>query len=270
LLTLYGVSITIMLASLAGWANKYTIIGKEKGEQGTPHLQGFTVLYKRGSLITVKKLHATAHWERAKGSAQQNRDYCSKEGDVTEWGEIPVKGKSADFSAFASAIASEAKFPAVVREHVEQSIKHFDRALKVHRILHKPDKSYKKPEVVVLWGATGTGKSRRAREFAEERKQEYYVKTGLTEKWWDGYEQEPIVIWDDFRPSNIRLSDLLVLLDGYGTTVQVKGGTVWLKPETWVFTTTNPPDLWYHQITDENMAQLHRRITDVFEFKKED
>lgn len=168
-----------------------------------------------------------------------------------------------------STIEEQKNWIDVVKENVSESIKHFDRAQKVHRILHRPDRTYEQPQVVVLYGPTGIGKSRRARQFFEEKKIDYYVKTSLTGKWWDGYNGEEGVIWDDFRGSNVKCSDLLILTDGYGTLVEVKGGTVWLKPKYWVFTSPKKYELWYDW-TDENMAQMTRRVSSQFELKAED
>lgn len=57
------------------------IIGKEVGKNGTPHLQGYWELKKRMRLSALKKLNERIHWERTKGSREQNIAYCSKEGD---------------------------------------------------------------------------------------------------------------------------------------------------------------------------------------------
>nr|UOF78986.1 rep protein [Cressdnaviricota sp.] len=56
------------------------IIGIEKGkENGTPHLQGWCYFKNGVSFKRVKGISERAHWEVAKGSAEQNKNYCSKE-----------------------------------------------------------------------------------------------------------------------------------------------------------------------------------------------
>lgn len=119
------------------------------------------------------------------------------------------------------------------------------------------------PTIEVYYGKTGSGKSRRARE--EMKDQPYYVKTALTGQWWDGYEGEENVIWDDFRGDDITYNHLLVLLDGYGARVQVKGGTRWLKVKRWIITSRQEPKQWYH-IADDGIDQLLRRITSITKF----
>lgn len=56
---------------------------KEKGESGTPHLQGYLEFKKRSRPKTVFKntvWDTFIHWEKAKGSMIENYQYCSKDG----------------------------------------------------------------------------------------------------------------------------------------------------------------------------------------------
>jgi hypothetical protein len=53
-------------------------------ETGTPHLQGYFQFEKRKRLTTIKNLFKDtsldgAHWEKARGTPSQNKQYCSKE-----------------------------------------------------------------------------------------------------------------------------------------------------------------------------------------------
>jgi len=54
------------------------IIGKEIGEQGTPHLQGFIKFFKKTRPIE-KFNNKRIHWELCKGSEIDNVIYCSKD-----------------------------------------------------------------------------------------------------------------------------------------------------------------------------------------------
>lgn len=57
------------------------IIGKEIGEKGTPHLQGYVDFGGQVYFKTLQVIAPRAHWERAKGSERQNIIYCSKDDD---------------------------------------------------------------------------------------------------------------------------------------------------------------------------------------------
>lgn len=116
---------------------KYIIFGREVGEKGTPHLQGYLQLKKRKRLTAMKKLHKEAHWEVAIGNAEQNRDYCSKDGDYTELGSVVCAGARSDIEAFKDAVKGGmislrqlreehssvfARHPRFVREYVQDHL----------------------------------------------------------------------------------------------------------------------------------------------------
>lgn len=71
----------------------YVIIGKEVGDLGTPHLQGYVRFPNAVRLATLKKIMPRAHLEIAKGNAESNITYCSKEGNFEERGERPSFSK---------------------------------------------------------------------------------------------------------------------------------------------------------------------------------
>jgi len=61
------------------------IIGREVGEGGTPHLQGYVEFSSKKRALSVG-LPKGIHWEKAKGSRAQNIAYCSKDGDYVHDG----------------------------------------------------------------------------------------------------------------------------------------------------------------------------------------
>nr|UOF83117.1 rep protein [Cressdnaviricota sp.] len=63
-------------------SSKY-IIGKEVGENGTPHLQGYVNFETKTRLTALKKINNKIHWEKCKGSEEDNIKYCSKDGKYT-------------------------------------------------------------------------------------------------------------------------------------------------------------------------------------------
>lgn len=58
------------------------VVGKEVGESGTPHLQGYVEFKNARGLSALKRINSRIHWEKARGNRDQNVEYCSKEGDA--------------------------------------------------------------------------------------------------------------------------------------------------------------------------------------------
>lgn len=76
----------------------YLVFGFEEGAQGTPHIQGYVYFSNQRTLQSLSQKLKRAHLSIARGSASQNRDYCSKEGDFYEFGSIPSQGFRTDLS----------------------------------------------------------------------------------------------------------------------------------------------------------------------------
>lgn len=104
----YGSQHVLRLQSLAEEdSTTYLCFGKEVGEQGTPHLQGFVSFKARKSLNQVRQLIPDSHLTVARGTPSQNKIYCSKEGDFTEFGDPPgSSGQRNDLKAFMEAVKS--------------------------------------------------------------------------------------------------------------------------------------------------------------------
>ena len=94
----------------------------------------------------------------------------------------------------------------------------------------------RKPEVVWLYGPTGSGKTSMARKYFEflqgsgDGEITNYIRTPGPIKWWDGYEGDVYTVIDDFRRNQLRdvggFAYLLRLLDRYPVRVEIKGGSV--------------------------------------------
>jgi len=69
-------------------SHKY-IIGKEIGENGTPHLQGYVRWCNRPRFEQLTAINKRIHWERARGNENQNIEYCSKDGNYITNLDVP-------------------------------------------------------------------------------------------------------------------------------------------------------------------------------------
>jgi len=76
------------ISELAQMHSEKFILGKEVGESGTPHVQGYIYFKNPRDMKSVKKVlkNERLHLEIAKGSTKQNLAYCSKDGDYISKG----------------------------------------------------------------------------------------------------------------------------------------------------------------------------------------
>lgn len=252
------------LGIVADGTGKYVGFGEESSSEGTPHLQGYCVMKEGSTLAQMKKYHDEAHWEPMGGTLEQNKKYCSKEGKAWhEAGKQPKQGQRTDLEAVVETIRKRKRVDDVIKEHPVMAIKFHKGIERVHRAFHNvPTNAPFMPlEVVYIWGPTGAGKSRRAREIFDELKIEYFVKSGATKEWWDGYSYEPGVIMDEFRDSQYQWSHFLDLLNGYPHTVQVKGGSLGIQPRHLIITSDRPLEEQYKNVDPVRWQQLKRRVT---------
>lgn len=89
---------------------KYIVFGKEVGDEGTPHLQGFLILKKRRRITAINKWFADSvgkawHSEITRGTNDEAADYCKKDGDYWETGSYPKgRGTRTDIKQFLEAV----------------------------------------------------------------------------------------------------------------------------------------------------------------------
>ncbi|UBK24594.1 Rep [bat associated cyclovirus Vr1] len=242
---------------------KYGIFGKELGENGTPHLQGFCNLIKPMRFNTIKqRLGNRIHLEKAAGSDEQNKDYCSKSGEVFEKGSPIKQGQRSDLESVISTIQSGVTCrKQIATAHPAAYIRYF-RGIENYLMLTKPIPSRNfKSDVYYYWGPPGSGKSARALREATETTEGntsdiYYKPRGL---WWDGYYQQTCVIIDDFY-GWIKYDELLKICDRYPYKVQIKGGfQEFTSKKIWITSNVDIDDLY--KFIGYKSAAFARRIT---------
>lgn len=113
------------------------------------------------------------------------------------------------------------------------------------------------PTITILWGPSGTGKTR---ESVEKNPGAYIVSKpagGDKKVWWDGYRGQSTVIIDEFY-GWIPYDLLLRILDRYPLRVEYKGGSTHLSATNFWITSNKPWEEWYPNIDD--ISALRRRI----------
>lgn len=238
---------------------KYGVLGYEVGEQGTPHIQGYIEFKNAQTLAQLKKKHDRCHWEKRRGSQEEARDYCLKDGNYWESAEFEKNqpGRRTDIELTRNLV----KQGATMKQICEVASSY--QSIRTAEVLYKymEVKRDWKPSVYWFWGATGTGKTRQAYEMVPDA----YTSMANV-KWWDGYSGDANVIIDDLRPHDMPFNVLLRLLDRYPYRVECKGGSREFLAKTIIVTSPMHPEKFSNE---EDVKQLLRRIDEIKEFKTE-
>lgn len=133
--------VTLVRESVGVGGIKYIIYGKEVGESGTPHLQGYLQCNHDKFDRLKRRFGKKIHLEKQKGDSAEARDYCKKEDDWAEFGtyeHIPSpkkrQGQRKDLDEIKKAIddgksyteivdthfATVAKYPRFIKECIQE------------------------------------------------------------------------------------------------------------------------------------------------------
>lgn len=247
---------------------KYIVFQEEKGAGGTPHLQGYISLPNPTAFSTWRRFFGgRAHIEAAKGSADQNRIYCTKISDripgtvIYERGDIPHQGERKDLIAIVNAAKDTTLSMADIIEVDGANFLRYFKGIAVIRAVLAPARC-DKTKVFWFYGSTGTGKTRRIHEVAPNA---YWKQNS---PWWCGY--DPIshsdVVIDEYRGDFCKFSHLLQLFDRYPLSVQNKGGNCnFTASRIFISSPRSPAETWSSR-TEEDIQQLLRRIEVIVEF----
>ena len=178
--------------------------GREIGETGTPHIQGFMDLLEETTIVGVRKHFPegfSMHLEACRGNAQQNITYCTKGGDYETWGVLPTDTKRKHENSEREDLGQAYK---LIKEGREEEIQPYIRlkyAARIDRLRSKvkrvvPD--LEAPCGVWIWGPTGAGKSTLARTLGAP------IFDKPHGPWWDRYNGEDIVVLENVHRSHAR------------------------------------------------------------------
>jgi len=274
------------------------------------HVQAYVQFLNPKSFHYVKSLLDGAHLERAMGTFEENKAYCSKaetknpdaDEAFVEMGEPAdekKQGKRGDLdsvladarlgklddpvgSTLDNVCGHDSRVPSFSYHQSEFMSKHFGVWIKhpnlVDRIKVTDAASDRKKsrkddgvKVYILWGATGTGKSRCIQDRYEGR---LFVAPPTAPggmQWYDGYCGEYAALFEEFT-GRVHIEETLRITDRYNLKMPVKGSFVDWIPKVILFTSNLEPKDWWlgTTTTEEQRAAFMRRVTAVHEMTPAD
>lgn len=266
------------------------LVARELHADGSFHLHCLIWLKKR---IDVKSPKALDFIAGTHGNYQIMKDppkcvmYCIKASGASEyyvtepltWNPTKFverrKHKNSEMWDFANDIlqSGESGLDELYTEHPGWTLANLRRVREAHGYLRSRIPVYRvgvwENRVLVVWGASGVGKSYWANTAGLTNRSVYPL--GIQRSggwWWDGYHGQRVAWVDEFDPHTTRVRTLLRILDSYKLDVQVKGGTITADWTEVIITHNLHPSQWYPPMKAVNAAAYARRMRVVF-FKLE-
>lgn len=235
---------------------RYCIVGKEIAPStNTPHLQGYVRFVDAKTRRTVSKKIPRARLQIAVAGDEKNMKYCSKDNNLlVETGKPSEQGKRTDLDDIKKMILDGEKTLIDIQFECTNY-----QQMKMAETLYKGYNSTKKrtheTKIIWIYGPSGSGKS----QWVAKKYPDAWW-SGENGNWFEGYDNQKVAVFDDFRADFCKFHVLLRLANGVPYTVNIKGSSRQWLPETICITTPYSPLEIYKNRTDEDLYQLIRRI----------
>lgn len=246
----------------------YMVWQIEKGEQGTPHIQGYVRFKNRMRLRTIEPLLGGRAWiKAARGNEQQCRDYCTKEDTRLEAGEEhgvfdPDEGKQgrrSDLEQIATDCAAGVPLKTIAAKNPGDWIRYHTGIESLHEQIAPKPPIQRDVIVRVLWGPTRTGKTHRVMT-GEHPGGLYKVKPGRGP--WDQYRGERTVFFDEFNFEKWDLFEMNEYLDKWQCQLPCRYRDKYAEWTQVVICANSSPLTWYPNHALPAVEAFRRRLAD--------
>lgn len=265
----------------------YCVYQREVTSEGNLHWQSFMEWRNPTSIPYIKDevfRDQSVHVEIRREKKEYARWYCMKKKTrvpgttYKEIGKPTEQGKRTDLQMIKEALDDDQAMSTVIEENFDAAAK-FSNGIKMYAAVKAQQRSMaeRDVQVMVYYGKTGTGKTRRAVDECKKliggENPNVFILDPPTEGgklWWCGYEGQKGIIIDEWN-CKIPITTLLRMLDRYPYKCEIKGGhTYALWTHVWI-TTNIPLTDWTDcgkPIQKAHARALDRRITHVVQFRK--
>lgn len=262
----------------------YIVFGKETGENGTPHLQGYLEIKNARGLKWLKTnlSQRAAFFIRRAKNVQDAIDYCKKDNnDIYERGtpfvpdEEEKPRKSTQISLiYKDIFDNNLKKSQLIEKYQEKYFIHEKQIISMYNHkLHMLSRSKtNKPQVHYIYGDTLTGKSSYVVEKFGMDKVYILSFSGndkqMHQTWYDGYSGEECLLIEEYYHQ--MDSNLLSLLDRYPMKLPIKGNFTYNCWDYVFFTSNYPPEAAFAYFEKDKECALFHRISTITELRWDD
>lgn len=236
---------------------------------GQKHFQAYVEFAKKKTFTAVVARCAAVagfhvHVIKSKGSATENKDYCTKEetrapfpeAAAVEAGEPMAQGSRTDIADLFKLIREQGATELEIAELAPSTYAQYGRSLERYRSLVAPKRTWP-TKLIVLWGPSGHGKTAQAYTLDPER-----IRYGGG-RFFVGYTgTNPVVLLDEFDPACMSREQFSEMCDRYATSFEIKGGAINWNPKVIIFTSNSDPATWYCDKSGEQHEAIKRRFAE--------
>jgi len=274
---------------------------KEVGEQGTPHFQIYVEFSKQVYHTGVRTAvgHNGIATFKCNGSKAQNIAYCTKDEGRLEgpwkWGTCndnsKGQGKRTDLDIVCKLALEAGGITNDMRDEYGSTIAKYGKgiqanvtAIKYNRAkqtkfeMIKARAAARRPDgtlptefrlqprkLILMFGPSGVGKTERAQEYAVNEFEELAFEKEGKSKWWDMYEDEKVIIVDEWRKE--LTGDMQTFNDITNSgpkLVEAKGGMIQMIAEVMIFTSNwHPMDIFRTEWKNGGYRAVMRRFAEI-------
>lgn len=206
----------------------------ERGEQGRLHYQGYVEFPNAVSMRRVVRGFANymrPHVDIARGTRKQNLDYCTKDpreggpwvepGPDDPWWLEGGQGKRTDLKIVAEMVAEGKTDAEIVSAYPGTFVKNWRGLARLREVLQEaaalPIRHF---NAYWITGPPGCGKSHAAAVHFPTA----FRRSAMHGHWFDGYEAQEVMVYDDFDWTTTDFPILLEIGDKYKGKLPIKGG----------------------------------------------
>lgn len=241
-----------LLSYLRQLKPNYLLAGKETAPTtGHKHVHIY-VQFSRSKRLSLNKLEG-AHVEKCYGSPQANVKYIKKPDTeiLVEEGKIKEKGGKSIKDVREMSKEDRDDLPVqyykIVQNVNSEEAKHI-----------KGTEYYKGVNVYWYWGESGLGKTKNAVKAIGDR---VFNEVKFDGNFWHGVtEDTDIALYDDWRDTHMKPTELINFIDYNRHVMNVKGGSIRNNYKEIYITSLQNPEEIYKNIPEETKKQWLRRI----------